>query len=308
MALTIFRMQAEKLKIYREFLKHLKVNILQVNTMEDIPFIPVELFKSHKIIHSHRQEEIIFKSSGTTGIGKSRHYVVDLSLYDRSILNGFQHFYGSPSDYCILSLLPSYLEAGNSSLVYMAGYLMKRSGHPENGFFLSEHEKLLKKISILRKNKQKTLLLGVSFALLALAEKYKADMSGVTIMETGGMKGRRKEIVREELHKLIKNSFNVESVHSEYGMTELLSQAYSSGDGIFHTPPWMKIIIRDPHDPRTSVKEGLTGKVNVIDLANYYSCAFIATSDLGRMVPGNGFEILGRNDNSDIRGCNLLVS
>ena len=306
-ALDIFRMQAEKISIYKDFIAYLKVSPSSIRTLEEIPFLPVELFKSHTIIHDDYLPHLTFESSGTSGTKISRHHIASSGIYDKSLLACFEYFYGNPGDYCILALLPSYQERNSSSLIYMVKLLIEKTKCKHSGFYQHNYEQLIKNASQLVKGKKKVILIGVSFALLEMAEKYKTDLSGIIIMETGGMKGRRKEIVREELHQVIKKSFNVENVHSEYGMTELLSQAYSTGDGIFHTPPWMKISIRDPYDPKTSLKDGNTGTVNVIDLANIYSCSFVATSDLGRLIPGNGFEIQGRKDNSDIRGCNLLV-
>ena len=307
-ALAIFRMQAEKLQIYKKFIKYLKINPSDVTRVENIPFLPVELFKSHKIILKGHDARLIFESSGTTGIRPGRHYVAYPEIYDNCLLKAFEYFYGSPSDYTILALLPSYLERSSSSLVYMVNQLIKRTGDNESGFYLYDYDKLLKNLILLKRKEKKVLLIGVSFALLELAEKYSPDLSGITVMETGGMKGRRAEITREELHNTLKTKLNLDNIHSEYGMTELLSQAYSASAGIYQSPPWMKIMIRDPYDPMNTLKEGQAGAVNIIDLANMYSCSFIATSDLGRIIPGKGFEISGRMDNSDIRGCNLLVA
>jgi len=306
--LALFRFQAAHVPVYNEFLNYLSVDPQNINRMEQIPFLPIELFKHHKIITGGSREELVFTSSGTTGDRKSRHFVADVKLYEKSFLSAFKIFYGEPSDYCILALLPSYMEQKNSSLVYMMDSLIKNSGHPDSGFYLHNRDALMKKILDLKNHRQKTLLLGVSFALVELAEKYEEDLSPVIIMETGGMKGRRKEMIREELHHLICHAFNLQKVHSEYGMTELLSQAYSKGDGNFYAPPWMKILIRDSHDPFTFLSPGKTGAINVIDLANFHSCSFIATSDLGKLNSDGSFEVLGRMDNSDIRGCNLLIA
>ena len=254
------------------------------------------------------KEEIVFTSSGTTGSEQSKHCVSDVSIYIESFLKGFRHFYGSVKDYCILALLPSYMEREGSSLIYMCGELIKQSAHPDSGFYLYEHEKLIDKLKDLQTKKQKTILIGVSFALLELARENHLDLSEIIIMETGGMKGREKEMPRAELHEILKKSFTLKSVHSEYGMTELLSQAYSKGDGIFKCPPWMKVLISDIHDPFSILDHSKTGTINIIDLANINSCSFIATSDLGKSYPNGSFEVLGRLDNSDLRGCNLLMS
>ncbi len=307
LALETFRYQSQHVPTYKSFISHLKLDPDKITDYRKIPFLPVELFKSHEIIAVDKKAEIVFESSSTTGIKPSRHFVAHKSLYEKSFLSGFEIFYGDPAKLCIVALLPSYLERSGSSLIYMAEKLISLSSHPESGFYLNEYEKL---ITILRKLKnigQPTLLLGVSFALLELAEKFEEDLEGIIIMETGGMKGRRKEMVREDLHALLKRKLNLNQVHSEYGMTELLSQAYSNVGGLFHTPPWMRILIRDTYDPLQMLETGKTGNINVIDLANTYSCSFIATSDLGRKKESEGFEVLGRVDNSDIRGCNLMI-
>lgn len=251
----------------------------------------------------------IFLSSGTTGVKQSRHFVREISIYDRSLEDGFRHFYGDPAGYAIMGLLPSYLEREGSSLIYMVNRLIQLSGNGIGGFFLDDHDELFSAIEKARSAGLKVLLIGVTFALLDLAEKNPCDLSDLIIMETGGMKGRRHEMIREEVHEIIMKAFDVSSVHSEYGMTELLSQAYSQGGGLFRTPPWMKVLIRDTHDPMSHSSEtGAAGGISVIDLANLWSCSFIATADLGRMHPGNCFEVQGRFDEADIRGCNLLVS
>ena len=259
-------------------------------------------------LDSGQDPEIVFESSGTTGMERSRHFVADAGLYRESFMKGFEWFYGAAKDWCFLALLPSYLEREGSSLVYMAEHLIHASGHPDSGFYLYDHDKLLSTLSRLQAQKQKTILLGVSFALTDLAEACRENLSGILIMETGGMKGRKKELVREEVHQLLKKSFGVATIHSEYGMTELLSQAYSQGEGLFRTPPWMKVLIRDTHDPFNFLPPGNTGLISIVDLANYHSCAFISTSDLGRSNPDGTFEVLGRMDNSDVRGCNLLIA
>jgi len=308
LTIEVFQYQAKNNKVYKEYLHHLNCNINSVNQICQIPFLPIEFFKSHKITSTSVTAKVIFTSSGTTGSLTSRHFVPDLGIYEASFTKGFEQYYDSVKDYCILALLPSYLEREGSSLIYMMEHMIKDSNHPKSGFYLHNHEELIATISELKKSNQKILLLGVSFALLYLAEKYKLDFSDVIIMETGGMKGRRKEITREELHAFLCDRLNVTEVHSEYGMTELLSQAYSKGNSLFHTPSWMKIMIRDTYDPFSYEKIGRSGGVNVIDLANVHSCAFIETQDLGRMHTDGSFEILGRFDHSDIRGCNLLIN
>lgn len=308
MALKIFKYQAEKNEVYKEYLSHLKVDPTQVKTIKDIPFLPIEFFKSRKVVCSGVRDQAIFTSSGTTGNQTSRHFVPDLGIYEMSFSMGFEAFYGSTWDYCVLALLPSYLERGGSSLIYMTEHLIMDSEHPMSGFYLDNLEELVETLEELKQSGQKVLLLGVSFALLDLAEKYKLDLGDVIVMETGGMKGRRKEITREELHAFLCERLGVSEIHSEYGMTELLSQAYSKGHSLFYTPKWMKILIRDAYDPFSYEATGRSGGVNVIDLANLHSCAFIETQDLGKVHADGSFEILGRFDHSDIRGCNLLVN
>lgn len=306
--LEVFNYQADNNKVYNQYLKALGKDFRFIRNIEEIPFLPVELFRSQKVIIENLDSEIIFESSTTTGINPSRHYVHDLRIYETSFQSTFRSFYGDPEHYFIGALLPSYIDRENSSLVYMMNYLIKTSRDPQSGFYKNDVESLISNLHKAVSGNRKTLLLGVSFALLDLAEQYSPDLSGIIVMETGGMKGRRKEITRGELHEILQSKFNVPSIHSEYGMTELLSQAYSAGGGIFYTPPWMKILIRDPQDPLSIISQpGITGGINIIDLANLYSCSFIATSDLGRLHTDGGFEVLGRFDNSDIRGCNLLA-
>lgn len=303
-----FNYQSVNNKVYKEFVTFLGRGISQVKTVSDISFLPVEFFRNHRILTGERPVEIIFESSGTTGITPGKHYVSDLALYERSFLKSFRMFYGEPGDYLIIALLPSYRERGGSSLVYMAEKLIKESHHPQSGFYKGKPDAILNAVKKGKKAGSKILLLGVSFALLDLAESGSHDFSGVTIMETGGMKGRRKELTRSELHNILKEKLNVNTIHSEYGMTELMSQAYSSGDGIFYSPPWMRIVLRDPQDPLSLfTNAGKTGGINIIDLANLNSCSFISTGDLGKLHEDGGFEVLGRFDNSDIRGCNLLA-
>lgn len=307
-ALALFRQQVEHNPVYRKFVDLLNVQPANIQDIEEIPFLPVELFKTKDIyLDSLPQPEQIFYSSGTTGQQQSRHLIYDLGLYEQSCLTTFRKFYGDPSDYCILALLPSYLEQSHSSLVYMTELLIQRSGHSLSGFYLNDYKALSETLEELRNQGTNIFLFGVSFALWELAEQYPLDLSGSIIMETGGMKGRRKELVRQEFHNILKDAFNVSTIHSEYGMTELLSQAYATGDGHFQCPPWMKIVIRDPYDPLSINPIGQTGGINIIDLANLYSCSFIQTSDLGKIHTEGSFEVLGRFDESDIRGCNLMV-
>jgi len=305
--LEVFSHQFQHNPVYREFCQLLKRNPKNVSRVEDIPFLPIEFFKKKKVISSENNPEIIFTSSGTTGSTTSKHYVTDLNVYEESFLKAFQIFYGNPEEIVILALLPSYLERQGSSLIYMADSLIKRSKHSESGFYLNDLEALQHQLKELDKSGKKILLLGVSFALLDLVETYNFDLKNTTIMETGGMKGRRKEMIREELHQILTEGFGVDKIHSEYGMTELLSQSYSKGNGVFETPPWMKILIRDPEDALVYLPKHKTGGINVIDLANFNSCSFIATQDLARQINDDSTEILGRFDNSDIRGCNLLI-
>lgn len=307
-ALEVFEYQARDNPVYRDFIGQLGKKPGRIKRIADIPFLPVELFKIHKIITGEMPAQLIFESSRTTGSSGSMHFVSDRKLYEESFLSAFSLFYGNPGDYFIGALLPSYMERKGSSLIYMMNELIQRSGNAGSGFFRDNPEELTCLLKDSVKNNQKAFLMGVSFALYDLADKFQPDLSGVLVMETGGMKGRRKEMIREELHSFLKERLNVPAIHSEYGMTELLSQAYSQGDGIFYCPPWMKVLIRDPQDPLTIINEPLrTGGINIIDLANLYSCSFLATSDLGRLHEDGGFEVLGRFDNSDIRGCNLLV-
>jgi len=300
LSLEIFRFQAENNPVYARYIDLLDVDISAVDSLDKIPFLPIEFFKSHKVTSSDQAAKVVFTSSGTTGNLTSRHYVPNLSLYEDSFTKGFEAFYGPVRDYCILALLPSYLEREGSSLIYMMEKLIKDSAHPKSGFYLNNHDELISNIEDLKAQDQKILLLGVSFALLELAENHQLDLGDVVVMETGGMKGRRKEMTREELHGIFTSRLGVDKIHSEYGMTELLSQGYSNGDSLFETPAWMKILIRDAYDPFSYEKSGRSGGVNVIDLANLYSCSFIETQDLGRIHADGSFEILGRFDNSDI--------
>lgn len=306
-ALQVFQYQYEQIPVYHQFCDLLKKNPRNVRQLTEIPFLPIQFFKSHQIISPGSQPQQVFTSSGTTGNNTSNHYVTDLSLYEKSFVKTFLEFYGEIEDYVVLALLPSYLERDGSSLIYMADHFIRNSRHPESGFYLNDLEALRERLVSLDKSGKKVLLLGVSFALLNLVEKFPFKLENIIVMETGGMKGRRKEMIREELHTILQKGFGVDNIHSEYGMTELLSQAYSKGNGIFNCPPWMKILIRDPEDALHFPEKGKTGGINVIDLANLNSCSFIATQDLGRITENNAVEILGRFDNSDIRGCNLMV-
>lgn len=307
LALEIFTFQYHNNKVYRQFCNLLKKSPGRLKNLEDIPFLPIEFFKSHRLISSKSEPEIVFTSSGTTGKQTSKHYVTDLSIYEKSFLKAFENVYGNPEDLVILALLPSYLERTGSSLIYMADALIKNSHYPESGFYLNNLEELQQTLEKVESAGKKTLLIGVSFALLDLVERYKFKLKNTIVMETGGMKGRRKEMIRTELHSILCEGFGVTAIHSEYGMTELLSQAYSTGDGIFECPAWMKILIRDSEDALSFLPEQKTGGINVIDLANFNSCSFIATQDLGRNEKPGKTEILGRFDHSDIRGCNLLI-
>lgn len=307
LAMKIFEHQAVHNKAYRAFIDYLKIDFKRVDTIDKIPFLPIEFFKSHDIVSSDQEAEEIFLSSGTTGMTQSRHLVTDLRIYEQSFTRGFERFYGPAEDYTILALLPGYLERKGSSLIYMVDHMIRKSRSAHSGFYLNNIDELKSKLVEIDHKEKKTLLIGVSYALLDLIADTKLRLKNTLVMETGGMKGRRKELVREELHALLSEGFGVDRIHSEYGMTELLSQAYSKGEGIFETPPWMKVFTRDPEDPFSKLPEGKTGGINVIDLANFNSCSFIATQDLGRKVDENYFEILGRFDHSDIRGCNLMV-
>lgn len=306
-ALQLFYKQAKENKVYRDFIGFLGVEPASVRALENIPFLPITFFKSHLVTTQDFSPEIIFTSSGTTGLITSRHSVPRLSFYLENAKRNFELFFGSLTDYHILALLPSYLEREGSSLISMVDYFIKETKSAYSGFYLTDYEALLKRTNELKKNNRKVILLGVSFALLELAEKFEVDLSHCLIMETGGMKGRRKEITREELHGFLTEKFKVKSICSEYGMTELMSQAYSTGNGLYRSPPWMRIMVRDINDPFQLQLPGRTGGINVIDLANVHSCAFIETQDLGKVAQNGSFEVLGRFDNSDIRGCNLLV-
>ncbi|OSY88998.1 acyl transferase [Tenacibaculum holothuriorum] len=306
-ALAVFKHQFNNNRVYRSFCDLLYVHPSDVTSIEQIPFLPIQFFKTKEVLSSKEIVQETFTSSGTTGSATSKHFVTDLSWYEESYLKGFEHFYGNIEEYVVLALLPNYLERKGSSLIYMVNDLIKRSKQPESGFYLKNLNELAETLLTLDSQGKKVLLIGVSFALLDLVEQHKFNLSNTIIMETGGMKGRRKELIRHELHKILANGFGVSKIHSEYGMTELLSQGYSKGNGVFECPPWMKILTRDTEDALTILPSLKSGGINVIDLANYNSCSFIATQDLGKVYKDNSFEIIGRFDNSDIRGCNLMV-
>ena len=330
-AIEIFKFQYQSNSIYKAYADMLKIDPLEVNSLSQIPFLPIQFFKTHRVKTTEFEQQVTFESSGTTQTINSHHYVKDIEIYRQSFLRAFELFYGSVKNWCMIGLLPSYLErkpalpAGrNSSLVFMVEELIRKSRHEESGFYLYDHDKLFSALTGLESAKQKTLVVGVSFALLDFAEKYSLPLEHTVIMETGGMKGRRDEMIRHELHEILKKRFHVNHIHSEYGMTELLSQAYSKENGIFHCPPWMKVLIRDEEDPFQVRSQELTvnsiynstlrpqdptvsGAINVIDLANIYSCSFIATDDAGKLYSDGSFEVLGRLDNSDIRGCSLMA-
>ena len=310
-ALDVFNFQYQYNFVYRQYCDSLKINPDNIKNIELIPYLPIQFFKTHKVVTTIFEPTAIFESSGTTQTINSKHYIKDTSLYVKNFNETFQLFYGNPTEWCIIALLPSYVERNNSSLVMMVDDLIKKTNNNLSGFYLNEGEKLKNILDQLEKKQQKTLLIGVTFALLDFAEQCPMDLKHTVIMETGGMKGRRKEMIREQVHMILCNQFNQSKIHSEYGMTELLSQAYSNGDGIFKCPPWMKVLLRDEDDPLT-IKTAkphsiISGAVNVIDLANLYSCSFIATEDAGKLYTDNSFEILGRMDNTDIRGCSLLA-
>ncbi|MBC7827334.1 MAG: acyl transferase [Chitinophagaceae bacterium] len=306
LALALFQFQYSHNPVYQQYVRLLDIDPLTVNSITEIPFLPIDFFKTHRIITTSFQPGAIFESSGTTQTTPSRHFVKELSLYKISFQKAFENFYGPLQDWCILGLLPGYLERQNSSLVLMVHDLIINSQHPQSGFYLYEHEKLFGSLQQLEKQKQKTILIGVSFALLDFAEKYPQPLQHTIVMETGGMKGRREEMTRSQLHECLKGAWGLPTIHSEYGMTELLSQAYSREDGIFESPPWMKVMLREEDDP-LMIKNNGRGLINVIDMANVYSCSFIATDDIGLVHPNGSFEVLGRRDHSDLRGCSLMA-
>ncbi|WP_350286373.1 acyl transferase [uncultured Croceitalea sp.] len=308
LSLKVFQFQIRKNPVYQSYCAYLGVKVEAIKTLDDIPYLPIQFFKTKKVVSGEgTDQEAVFSSSGTTGSVTSKHYVHDLKLYETSYQKAFAHFYGSIEDYCVLALLPSYLEREGSSLIYMVNDLIKKSEHPKSGFYLNNLNDLKHMLADLESSHTKTLLIGVSFALLNLIENMGLSLKHTVVMETGGMKGRRREMIRSELHGILKKGFGVSEIHSEYGMTELLSQAYSKGNGKFYCPPWMKVSTRDTEDPLSNQALGKTGGINIVDLANINSCAFIATQDLGKAYEDGSFEVLGRFDNADIRGCNLMV-
>jgi len=308
-AIELFHYQYQENEVYQNYCKLIQCDINSVQVLEDIPFLPISTFKSHKLITSQSKSEIIFESSGTTKNTTSKHYVHDLNIYVNSFTACFQKFYGPIRDYHILALLPSYLEREGSSLVKMVDTLISKSNSEYSNFFLKDTLELSRILNLLNERKEKVLLIGVSFALLDYVHSFETTANpNMLVMETGGMKGRKREMVREELHTVLKKGFKTKTIHSEYGMTELLSQAYSKGEGEFETPPWMKIMIRKQDDPFSYCSVGEVGAINIIDFANIYSCPFIQTDDLGKLNESEKFEVLGRFDSSDVRGCNLMVS
>lgn len=308
LAISIFNFQYKHNAIYSNYVNSLNINTQLISHYSQIPFLPIDFFKSKTVVcFDSKEQSTVFSSSGTTGSITSKHHVKDIDLYEQSYLNGFELCYGSISDYCILALLPNYLERNGSSLVYMFNDLINKSKHPKSNFYLNNINELKQTIADLKTEKQKTVLLGVTYALLDLADDGLELSDDFIVMETGGMKGKRKEMIKHELHDFLKLKFKINAIHSEYGMTELLSQAYSQKNGIYKCVPWMKVLIRELNDPFCYAKQNKTGGINVIDLANLYSCSFIETKDLGRAHEENFFEIMGRFDNSDLRGCNLMI-
>ena len=308
MALEVFRHQAVNCNIYARFVSLLGIDYLRIESINDIPFLPVEFFKNHTISSTATNAQTtVFTSSSTTGTGESKHFVTDMAVYEQSFIKAFELFYGAVSDWCILGLLPSYLQRQGSSLIYMVQHLQQLSKHPNNGMYLTDFGALKEVLKSNEAKQQKTMLIGVTYALLDFAESHAMPLKHTCIMETGGMKGQRKEMLREEVHAVLSQAFATQSIYSEYGMTELLSQGYSQGNGIFDCPPWMKILVRDTHEPQKLLPYGVSGCINIIDLANVNSCSFLATQDLGKCYADGTFEVLGRYDHSDVRGCNLLV-
>lgn len=306
-AKEVFLFQYQHNRIYKSYADAIGCRVSGISGLRDIPFLPIRFFKTHTVSSTVFEPEVFFESSGTTETVNSRHLVKEAGIYTRSFTAAFELFYGDPGGFCILGLLPSYLERGNSSLVFMVDQLIRDSRHPQSGFYLHDFASLARTLQALEMSGQKTLLIGVTYALLDFAEQYPMPLQHTIVMETGGMKGRRRELIREEVHDRLKQRFGVPVVHSEYGMTELLSQGYSKGNGVFFTPPWMRMVLREEEDPLSVITGPGRGVLNIIDLANLYSCSFIATDDLGIVHPDGAFEVLGRRDNSDIRGCSLLA-
>lgn len=307
LALEIFEFQYQHNSLYRQYVDTLHTDTRSIKLVNQIPFLPINFFKTHAVKTGDFEPVATFESSGTTQTVNSKHYIKNLSVYEESFLKGFEKFYGSVDEWCILALLPSYLERKNSSLVVMADDLIKKSNHPQSGFYLYNHAELADQLKLLENKGQKTLLIGVTYALLDFAAQFPMNLRHCIVMETGGMKGRREEMIREEVHSILKTAFGLNEIHSEYGMTELLSQAYSNGQGIFACPPWMKVLLREEEDPFAVTNKPGTGVINIVDLANVYSCSFIATDDAGKIHPDDRFEVLGRIDHSDIRGCSLMT-
>ncbi|AXY75697.1 acyl transferase [Paraflavitalea soli] len=307
LAVDLFHFQYEHNTVYNQYVNSLPIVGRTIRSLAQIPFLPIQCFKTHTIKTTAFEPQAVFESSGTTQTINSRHYVKHLELYKQSFLTAFRQFYGPVQDWCIIGLLPSYLERRHSSLVVMVDELIRQSGHAASGFYLYEHEKLHSLLQELEAKGQKTILIGVTFALLDFAEKFPMPLRHTLVMETGGMKGRREEITRQQVHDILQAAFGLPAIHAEYGMTELLSQAYSAGAGILHCPPWMKAMVREEDDP-FAIRQAGSGILNVIDLANMYSCSFIATEDVGRVYDDGSFEVQGRMDNSDIRGCSLMVA
>lgn len=307
-ALRVFRYQYEHNPVYRRYADLVGCTPNALTHFSQIPFLPVEFYKSQKVISQHAVPTRVFKSSGTSGQVQSSHYVVDEQLYQQSILGCFRHFYGNPEDYIIFGLVPSISERPDSSLAYMLDFLIRESHNAESGIYLGNEEKLHRKIHAFSLQKKKMLLIGLSYALLDMAEEFPLNAPDLTVVETGGMKGRREELIREQLHERICSGFGVSCVHSEYSMSELLSQAWSAGNGVFHCPPWMKVLVRDTGDPLSVLGMGARGGINIIDLANLYTCSFLAVQDIGTVHDDGSFEISGRFDNSDLRGCSLLLT
>jgi phenylacetate-coenzyme A ligase PaaK-like adenylate-forming protein len=313
LALEIFHFQYQHNAVYREYVDALGVEPQQVQQVREIPFLPIRFFKSHAVTTHSFDPQLVFESSGTTGSVNSKHLVREAAIYEESFTKAFRQFYGAVEDWCVIGLLPAYLERQGSSLVYMVDKLVQSSKHPASGFYLYDFEKLQQVLQQLEQDKQPVLLIGVTFALLDFAQQYPVPLQYTVMMETGGMKGRREELIRPQVHEILQQAFGLPAIHAEYGMTELLSQAYSKGNGLFTCPPWMKIMIREEEDPLTvrsadqAGEKPLSGAINIIDLANIYSCSFIATDDAGQLLSDGSFRVMGRLDNSDIRGCSLMV-
>lgn len=306
LALQLFKYQASHVPIYQAYLRQLNIQPEKIHQVIDIPFLPIHFFKTHAVYdHTQHQPKLVFESSGTTGQIPARHEIVDPTVYEKSFTLGFKQRWGPPTDHCILGLLPSYLERSHSSLVYMVKHLMSQSGHPSNGFYLHDHQKLSDTLANLEREGQATILFGVTYALLDFAEDFPIQLQHTQIIETGGMKGRKQEMTREEVHEKLKKQFNLNQIHSEYGMSELMSQAYTKADGNFACPPWMRLLVRDVNDPFDIQTDG-RGAINIIDLANLHSCSFLATEDVGEVFQDGRFVIQGRMDASEIRGCSLM--